>query len=68
MDYIELLEDGGSIVSDEDLSSGITDHLVHTSWTKAGSDAVGNGWMSRLVPLAAWMLVSLISLDFSFLL
>ena len=43
MNHIQFLEDGGSIVSDEDLSSGVTNHLVHAPGSKAGADAVGDG-------------------------
>lgn len=68
MHHIHLLEDGCSIVSDQDFPSAILDHLVHSSWTETCSDAVSDGWIGEMVPLAAWMLVDLTSLAFSLLL
>ena len=40
---IDLLEDGHSIVGDDDISDGVDQHLVHSLGSEGGPDRVGHG-------------------------
>lgn len=40
MHDIQLLKDGGPVVSDKGLSSSVSDHLVHASGAETGPDAI----------------------------
>ena len=37
---LDLLQNGGSIISDDDMAFSILNHLVHTSWTETGSNDI----------------------------
>ena len=39
---IDLLEDGDTVVGDDDVSHGVDEHLVHSSGSKAAPDCVGD--------------------------
>lgn len=40
----QVLEDGGSVVGDEDFPLAVLDHLVHTSGSQTGSENIGDSW------------------------
>lgn len=42
-----LLEDGGSIVGNDNLSLGILDHFIHTSWSQRSSDDISDSFGSN---------------------
>lgn len=41
--YLHLLEDGGTIVGDDDLAVGTDEHLVHTLGSKRCLEETGDG-------------------------
>lgn len=49
--YLHLLEDGGTIVGDDDLAVGTDEHLVHTLGSKRCLEETGNGSSSQDIDL-----------------
>uniref|UniRef100_A0A2P2LKA4 T-complex protein 1 subunit delta n=1 Tax=Rhizophora mucronata TaxID=61149 RepID=A0A2P2LKA4_RHIMU len=47
-----LVEDGGAVVSDDNLAAGRGDHLIHSFWAETGPDGVGHGLRRHDVGLA----------------
>lgn len=45
MHKVHLLEDGGTVVGDEDFALGVLNHLVHAAGAEAGSDGIGDGFL-----------------------
>ena len=48
---LHLLENGGTIISDDNLTIWGDEHLVHTLWSEGGLEEGGNGSSSQDVDL-----------------
>jgi hypothetical protein len=56
MNNFHLLQNGCTVVGDEDMPLAVLDHFVHSSWAQACSDDIGNSLLLEDnvgLPLAA---------------
>ena len=57
---VHLLEDGHSVVGDDDISDGVDEHLVHSTGSQTAPDSIGNGHGGcDVVELSVFALLSL---------